>query len=268
MALAKLSVALPKIATEPTPGFEGPVEAALVGHEDGPVGASAVVAEGGEQLGRVGELGHPGRVDEGGRLDRPEAGGREAADELGLDLGRHDGLLVLEAVPGADLVDRHPLRQVGRGLDLGCPHAHAAIVARPTLHPMSQQDPNPFAAPGGGPAGSGPSYGAPGQYASQGPAPAVGSYNAAPPPANVSAIVLLVLSTIAVIPTFLLATPPFVMSIVALARNRDAPRSSRRLALLGWALLAVAVVIAGAVWWWILDRLASGGGDLGDPFST
>jgi hypothetical protein len=71
-----------------------------------------------------------------------------------------------------------------------------------------------------------------------------------------------------VLPSFLLATPAFVVSIVALSRNRDAPRSSRRLAVIGWALLAVAVVIAGAVWWWVLDWLGSGGGSLEDPFSV
>jgi hypothetical protein len=131
---------------------------------------------------------------------------------------------------------------------------------------MSEQGPNPFAAPGRGATGSGDHYG--GQYASQGPAPGVGAYTAPPPPANVSAIVLLVLATIAVLPSFLLATPSFVISIVALSRNRDAPRSSRRLTLIGWALLAVAVVIAGAVWWWVLDWLGSGGGSFDDSFSV
>jgi hypothetical protein len=131
---------------------------------------------------------------------------------------------------------------------------------------MSEQGPNPFAAPGRG--ATGPDDHLVGAYASQGPAPAAGAYTAPPPPANVSAIVLLVLAAIAVLPSFLLATPSFVISIVALSRNRDAPRSSRRLAALGWILLAVAAVIAGAVWWWVLDWLGSGGGSVNDPFST
>ena len=128
---------------------------------------------------------------------------------------------------------------------------------------MSQPEPNPFARPE--PGVPGPStYGAPGGYASQGPAPAAGSYNAAPPGPNVSAIVLLVLSTLAVLPSFLLATPAFVISIVALSRHRDAPASSRRLALLGWALFAAAVLIGAAVWWWLWDRFTT---PTGDPFS-
>ena len=128
---------------------------------------------------------------------------------------------------------------------------------------MSEREPNPFAAPG---RTSGPvRYGGSSAYVSQGAAPMPGSYNAPPPPANVSAIVLLVLSTIAVLPTFLVATPAFITAIVALSRNRDAPASSRRLALIGWALLAVAVLIGAAVWLWVLNRLESGGID--DPFS-
>ena len=128
---------------------------------------------------------------------------------------------------------------------------------------MSEQEPNPFAVPGSAarPVGSEPA----GVYASHGPAPVPGSYAPAPPPPNVSAIVLLVLSTLAVLPTFLLATPAFVVSIVALTRNRDAPASSRRLALIGWGLLAFALLIAAAVWWWVFDRFASG---TDDPFTV
>lgn len=124
---------------------------------------------------------------------------------------------------------------------------------------MREQEQNPFAAPGQGRPGVVGS-----DYVSQGPLPGVGAYAAPAPPANVSAIILLVISTIAVIPTFLLATPPFVMAIVALSRNRDAPDSSRRIALIGWAILAIAVVIAAAVWWWVFEQLGATG--VADPF--
>ena len=93
----------------PHPELEGPVEAALVGHQHG-VGA-ALLAEHRHQLGGVGQLGHPPRVDEAGRLDDGQAGGDQAAYELGLVLGRDDRLLVLQAVAGADLVDRDLLGQ-------------------------------------------------------------------------------------------------------------------------------------------------------------
>lgn len=126
---------------------------------------------------------------------------------------------------------------------------------------MSEQEPNPFSTPASGAGGPVP-YGTPGAYVSQGAPPGVGSYAAPPPPANVSAIILLVVSTLAVLPTFFFAAPAFVISIVALVRNRDAPASSRRLALIGWVLLALAVLVAGALWWWALARIASGDGPI------
>ncbi len=106
---AKVSVALPKIATCREPEREGPVEAALVGHQHGEV--DAVGAQARHQLLGVGQLRHPARVHEAGRLDDRQPGGEEPAYELLLDLDGHQGLLVLQAVARSDLVDRHALGQ-------------------------------------------------------------------------------------------------------------------------------------------------------------
>lgn len=73
---------------------ERTVQTAFVGHQDGqPVRVETVQQR--EQLLRVGELGHPLGVDEAGGLDGRQARVGEPADELGLDLRGHDGLLVL-----------------------------------------------------------------------------------------------------------------------------------------------------------------------------
>ena len=61
------------------------------------------------QLAGVGELRHPLRVHEAGRLDDGQPGSEQALDELGLRLDRDDAVLVLQAVAGADLVDRDAL---------------------------------------------------------------------------------------------------------------------------------------------------------------
>ena len=89
--------------------LEGPVEAPLVGDEHGQV--PALVAEGRHHLDRVGELRDPLGVHEAGRLDDRQPGGDQPPDELDLDLDGDDGLLVLEPVARADLVDRDPLGQ-------------------------------------------------------------------------------------------------------------------------------------------------------------
>lgn len=88
-----------------------PVETALVGDEDGQ--GRVDVGEEGEQLLRVGQLGHPLGVDEAGGLDGGQPGSGQAADELGLDGGRDGRLLVLQPVTGADLVDADAGRQLG-----------------------------------------------------------------------------------------------------------------------------------------------------------
>ena len=93
----------------PATQLEGAVEPALVGDQHREL--TALVAEDLHQLCGVGELGHPLRVDEAGGLDDGEPRRHQPPDELGLDLGRHQRLLVLQAVPRADLVDRHPLRE-------------------------------------------------------------------------------------------------------------------------------------------------------------
>ena len=80
-----------------------------------PAGPRPTSPSTGHQVLGVGELGHPPRVHEAGRLDDRQPGGEQPADELRLDLDGHQRRLVLQAVAGADLVDRHPLGQpVGR----------------------------------------------------------------------------------------------------------------------------------------------------------
>ena len=53
--------------------------------------------------------GHPLRVDEAGGLDDGQARGGQPVDELRLDRGRNDRLLVLQPVPRAHFPDRDPL---------------------------------------------------------------------------------------------------------------------------------------------------------------
>ncbi len=93
----------------PAAQLEGAVQAALVGDQHRQV--PTLLAEDRHQLGGVGELGHPLRVDEAGGLDDRQPGRDQPADELCLDVGRHQRLLVLQAVARTDLVDRDPLRQ-------------------------------------------------------------------------------------------------------------------------------------------------------------
>ncbi len=113
------------------PRLERPVQPPLVGDEDGTVPAEALGPEEAEHVGGVGQLGHPSGVDERGRLDRREAGGREPADELGLDLRRHDRRLVLQPVARAHLVDPHGAGQRRVRFDLRLRHAHPTILTRP-----------------------------------------------------------------------------------------------------------------------------------------
>ena len=67
--------------------------------------ASARRAHAREHLVRVGELRHRARADERRRLDVPHAGGDQRVDDLGLDGGRDEHGLGLEAVARADLGD-------------------------------------------------------------------------------------------------------------------------------------------------------------------
>ena len=117
------------------------VEAALVGHEHRQV--AAAVAEQAHQLSRVGELRDPLRVHERRRLDDRQPGVEQPRDQLGLDLGRDQGGLVLQPVAGADLVDRDALGQPLQGDDGGALHQDsspspprtAARPARPGRRP-------------------------------------------------------------------------------------------------------------------------------------
>ena len=104
----------------PAAELQGPVEAAFVGHEHREV--AAAVAEERHQLGRVGQLRDPLRVHERRRLDDRQPGVEQPGDELRLDLGRDQRGLVLEAVAGADLVDRDALGQPVEGDDGGALH--------------------------------------------------------------------------------------------------------------------------------------------------
>src|SRR6478672_3476806 len=115
--------------------LQRPVEAAVVRHQHREVGAAGTQA--GHQVGGVGELGHPPGVHEAGRLDDREPGRQEPFDELGLDLGRDQGLLVLQAVARPDLVDRDPVgQQRAVGNHGGGPH-DASSSTRKSLAPSA-----------------------------------------------------------------------------------------------------------------------------------
>ena len=60
----------------------------------------------------VGQCRNPLGMHEGGDLDMGHAGGGQLADELGLDLRRHEFRLDLQAVPGTDLADVDLLGQI------------------------------------------------------------------------------------------------------------------------------------------------------------
>ena len=75
--------------------------------------ASARGACSAQHLVRIGELRHRARADERRRLDVAHAGGDQGIDDLGLDLGRNEVGLGLEAVARADLGDRDSRTFVG-----------------------------------------------------------------------------------------------------------------------------------------------------------
>src|SRR6185437_14685733 len=63
------------------------------------------LANAAEYLRRIGKLRHPLGADEAGGLGGLQAGGRETVDQCDLHLGWQQGLLVLQAVAGADFDD-------------------------------------------------------------------------------------------------------------------------------------------------------------------
>ena len=136
---AKVSVALPKIATAPHPRLQGALETALVGHQHGTLGAAAQRTEPVEHLGGVGQLRHPGRRHEGRGLDGLQPRRGQPLDERSLDVRRNDRLLVLQTVARAHLVDRDARGQVGSGLALRGSHAHAPIL--PPVPPGAVRNP-------------------------------------------------------------------------------------------------------------------------------
>src|SRR5699024_10013130 len=140
----------------PDAGLQRAVQAALVRHEDGTTGTGTHLPEVGEQLTGVGELRHPPRGDEGRRLDGLQARGDETTDELRLDRRGHGGLLVLQTVTRPDLVDRHPGRHPGHGLQLRQRHGSmmshhvplAAVQCRADREDARmRQDPYPSSRP-------------------------------------------------------------------------------------------------------------------------
>ena len=86
-------------------------------------------------------------MDEAGRLDHPQAGVGQPADELGLDLDGQGGLLVLQPVAGADLVDRDALGQARLGHLLGRTHPSfytpAAVTIASVMNPASRPSEQP-----------------------------------------------------------------------------------------------------------------------------
>jgi len=103
------------------PGPQRSVQPAIVGHQQR------------QQLLGVGELGHPPRVPETRRLQHAESRPGQPVEELGLHGDVHDRGLVLQAVAGTDLPDRHPRRQPVTGVEVG-----QAQCARHRRHPASR----------------------------------------------------------------------------------------------------------------------------------
>ncbi len=98
-------------------GLQRPLQPAGVGDERA-VGDARGRLDGPGQLLGVGELGHPLGRDEAGDLDALQARGAQRLDEAALAVEGDQRRLVLEAVAGADLVDRgaiaHRREQIGR----------------------------------------------------------------------------------------------------------------------------------------------------------
>ena len=107
---AKVSVALPKMAMCADPGSSARSRPRSLGTRTGRRGPRPTSPRSASTSRGVGELRHPGRRDERRRLDRLEPGGGQSADELRLHGGRDDGLLVLQTVARAHLVDGDPAR--------------------------------------------------------------------------------------------------------------------------------------------------------------
>ena len=111
--------------------------------------------------------------------------------------------------------------------------------------------PGPAAHPAPGPAGDpgDPRYTAhPGYPGASGPGQSVVA------PTNVSAIVLLVISILAIIASGIIGPPSAVLAALALKRNVADPARSARQATIGWIVLSVNTVvglfaIAGLFWW-------------------
>jgi len=73
-------------------------------------------------------------------------------------------------------------------------------------------------------------------------------------PANASAVILVVVSILAIIATGIIGPPSAVMGVLALKRNAADPAGSRSQTVKGWIVFAVNAVIGGAliaalVWW-------------------
>ncbi|MFV0462437.1 MAG: hypothetical protein ACK5MP_04440 [Nostocoides sp.] len=111
--------------------------------------------------------------------------------------------------------------------------------------PAGAQAGNPYAPPTGPPT----------TYA----APAPGGYGRPPAPANVSAIVLVVMSSLLTLACCLPVVPALVIGIVALTKNNDDPVGSRRLAAWGWVAWAIGVVLALVFIAWLFIRADSSG---------
>ncbi len=87
---------------------------ALAVEDEADAAAARVGGKGGHHVFGAGHLGHEFRMDEADRLDAAGAGGLKAQNELGAGRRVEDGLLVLQAVAGADLddLDRAAQRRV------------------------------------------------------------------------------------------------------------------------------------------------------------
>lgn len=144
-------------------------------------------------------------------------------------------------------------------------HEHPADPTAYPAYPAPGAEAFPaYPAPG---AAAYPAYPAPGPAAYQGypgyPAHpgypgASGPGQSVVAPTNVSAIILLVISILAIIATGIIGPPSAVLAALALKRNVADPARSARQATIGWIVLAVNTVVGlfaiAGLFWWLANR--------------
>ena len=126
---AKVSVALPNTATAPTPAARARSRPRSLGTSTGRA-ARALRHRGARAAPRRRRAGAPSAGRRTRRLHGAQPSSGRAADELGLDRGRHDGRLVLQPVAGPHLVHGHRPGKRRVRLDLWQRKSHDPILTR------------------------------------------------------------------------------------------------------------------------------------------